>query len=487
MFQVRLLNLSLLISVVHPQPEWRNGGPTAPSYRATAAQGSTDQDPADITGGCEVLEWDVHTITAAGLPGNSLHPSPTSIRVQQFPLLVTTSDTYAPPPSSTLDSPGPTPLTPQDTGKPPQQNPGVYRAEELINRYTAGVGKFCCCSGPHPRHGFGLVVGVGAGTGLITAGETPKGRTRPDTVGDPTCQDETTETSSLDDTPPNLEPVFLTLAPGMDVSLSTDDLHLMRQGQAVRTTEHNKNNFNPLVEEVGIQVRTLDDLCVNLTLRPSLALSPVPNTNIQSQGAEWVELGYGGLHPTERTKRGETIKQDRTKSKRFGVLVVVEVPPRFSQPVQARVPPPEILQLNARALGPRWLYRIYAGMYPPPPRLPRGSAKPYSSSAFDSSPRLTLAVALPRSFVLLPWLAGTPSRLFSFANNLPVLVVREKMLAAKAAVEKVQDGVYAIFKLSTQLEMRGPRNAVALTREAPHEPTNLGFDGVGDARLGGGW
>nr|PWW71673.1 hypothetical protein C7212DRAFT_367174 [Tuber magnatum] len=256
----------------------------------------------------------------------------------------------------------------------------------------------------------------------------------------------------------------------------------MRQGQAVRTTEHNKNDFNPLVEEVGIQVRTFDDLCVNLTLRPSLALSPVPNTNIPSQGAEWVELGYGGLHPTERAKRGETIKQDRTKSKRFGMLVVVEVPPRFSQPVQARVPPSEILQIDARVptSSPRKRKREGEKAVPGDPFIIR----PYSSALFDSSLSLTLAVALPRSFVLLPWLAGTPSRSFSFANNLPVLVVREKMLAV---VEKVQDGVYGIFKLSTQLEVRGPRNAVAVTREAPHEPTNLGFDGVGDARLGGEW
>ncbi|PWW75998.1 hypothetical protein C7212DRAFT_194827 [Tuber magnatum] len=119
---------------------------------------------------------------------------------------------------------------------------------------------------------------------------------------------------------------------------------------------------------------------------------------------------------------------------------------------------------------------------------------PYSSSVFDSSLKLTPAVALPRSFVPLQWLAGTPSRLFSFANNLPVLEVPGKILVAKvdgerqlAAVEKVRDGVYAIFKLSTQLKMRDVRKTVALARKAPHEPPNLGFDGVGDGRLGGEW
>ncbi|CAZ80264.1 unnamed protein product [Tuber melanosporum] len=119
---------------------------------------------------------------------------------------------------------------------------------------------------------------------------------------------------------------------------------------------------------------------------------------------------------------------------------------------------------------------------------------PYSSSVFDSSLKLTPAVALPRSFVPLQWLAGTPSRLFSFTSNLPVLGVPGNILVAKvdgerqlAAVEKVQDGVYAIFKLSTQLKMRDVRKTVALARKAPHEPPNLEFDGVGGGRLGSEW
>ncbi|RPA95308.1 hypothetical protein L873DRAFT_1698559 [Choiromyces venosus 120613-1] len=119
---------------------------------------------------------------------------------------------------------------------------------------------------------------------------------------------------------------------------------------------------------------------------------------------------------------------------------------------------------------------------------------PYSSSVFDSSLKLTPAVALPRSFIPLQWLAGTPSRLFSFANNLPVLEVPGNILVAKvdgerqlAAVEKVQDGVYVVFKLSTQLKMKDVRKTVALARKAPHEPLNLEFDGVGDGQLGGEW
>lgn len=56
-----------------------------------------------------------------------------------------------------------------------------------------------------------------------------------------------------------------------------------------------------------------------------------------------------------------------------------------------------------------------------------------------------------------------------------------------AAVEKVQDGVYAVFKLSTQLKMRDVRKTVALARKTPREPLNLEFDKVGDGRLGGEW
>jgi len=113
---------------------------------------------------------------------------------------------------------------------------------------------------------------------------------------------------------------------------------------------------------------------------------------------------------------------------------------------------------------------------------------------FDSSLKLTPAVALPRSFIPLQWLAGTPSRLFSFASNLPVLEVPGNILVAKVdgerqltAIEKVRDGVYAVFKLSTQLKMRDVRKTVALARKAPREPLKLEFEGVGDGRLGGEW
>lgn len=69
-------------------------------------------------------------------------------------------------------------------------------------------------------------------------------------------------------------------------------------------------------------------------------------------------------------------------------------------------------------------------------------------------------------------------------NILVAKVDGERQLAA---VEKVRDGVYAVFKLSTQLKMRDVRKTVALARKGPRESLNLEFDKVGDGRLGSEW
>ena len=108
--------------------------------------------------------------------------------------------------------------------------------------------------------------------------------------------------------------------------------------------------------------------------------------------------------------------------------------------------------------------------------------------------KLTPTVALPRSYIPLQWLAGSPSRLFSHPSNLPVLEVPGNVLVAKvdgerqlAAIEKIQDGVYTVSKLSTHLKMKDVRKTVALVKKSPPEPRCLEDADDGEGQLGSQW
>ena len=120
--------------------------------------------------------------------------------------------------------------------------------------------------------------------------------------------------------------------------------------------------------------------------------------------------------------------------------------------------------------------------------------QPNSSSIFYSPLKPTPAVALPRSYIPLQWLAGSPLRLFSHPNSLPVLEVPGNALEAKAdrerrlaAIEKIQVGVYTVSKLSTHLKMKDVRKTVALVKKSPPEPRYLEGTDDGVGQLGSQW
>ncbi|KAI5819752.1 DNA replication regulator SLD3-domain-containing protein, partial [Pyronema omphalodes] len=90
---------------------------------------------------------------------------------------------------------------------------------------------------------------------------------------------------------------------------------------------------------------------------------------------------------------------------------------------------------------------------------------------FDSSSRVTPTVILPHTHIPLSWLSGAPSRLFEIPPDKPPLCSPHHIIISKlegerqlSAIEMLQDGVYAIYKLSTSLRMKDIRKAAADSR-----------------------
>ncbi|KAI5839785.1 DNA replication regulator SLD3-domain-containing protein [Morchella snyderi] len=109
--------------------------------------------------------------------------------------------------------------------------------------------------------------------------------------------------------------------------------------------------------------------------------------------------------------------------------------------------------------------------------------KPYSSSVFDPSVKLTPAVVIPRSYIPLQWLAGYPSRLFSIPTQIQALDIPGNVIIVKidgerqlAAVEKVKDDVCTLSKLSTQLKMKDVRKTASLIKKSRQTPEKISED-----------
>lgn len=103
-------------------------------------------------------------------------------------------------------------------------------------------------------------------------------------------------------------------------------------------------------------------------------------------------------------------------------------------------------------------------------------------------------MALPRSYIPLQWLTGYPSRLFSITTHLPVLDTPGNVLVVKvegerqlAAVERIKDGVYTLYKLSTQLKMKDVRKTFAQVKRFCQNSESLSSVDFSSNMLGSEW
>ncbi|KAI5788155.1 DNA replication regulator SLD3-domain-containing protein [Pyronema domesticum] len=120
--------------------------------------------------------------------------------------------------------------------------------------------------------------------------------------------------------------------------------------------------------------------------------------------------------------------------------------------------PPSSVRKRKRVMDPQ---PVLAGPFTIQPHTP----------PFDAPSRVTPTVVLPRSHIPISWLSGAPSRLFETPCDQPPLCSPGYMIISKlegerqlSAIEMVQEGVYAIYKLSTLLRMKDIRKAASDSR-----------------------
>ncbi|KAI5800130.1 DNA replication regulator SLD3-domain-containing protein [Geopyxis carbonaria] len=92
------------------------------------------------------------------------------------------------------------------------------------------------------------------------------------------------------------------------------------------------------------------------------------------------------------------------------------------------------------------------------------SIQSHLSSPFDPAVRITPTVVLPHNHVPLHWIAGVPSRFFDRSVEFTELVRPGDVAIVKiegerqlSAIESLEDGVYALYRLSTQVKLKEVR------------------------------